>query len=144
MIQCRMCLEEEKKPLLGLLSNYNNWLKPCQCKGTQAFIHKECLKLWFQHKNWPNWIKCKVCMNSIKNPMLELHENQSTRLIRISLRIILSYLIILFLSTIEITLEKLTSSPSLSFSNIIATVLQVFGIYGVRSILSQLQLRIDK
>jgi hypothetical protein len=48
------------------------------------------------------------------------------------------------LSTIEITLEKLTSSPSLSFSNIIATVLQVFGIYGVRSILSQLQLRIDK
>lgn len=34
--QCRICLEEE--PL--------DFISPCQCRGTQRFVHRECLDLW--------------------------------------------------------------------------------------------------
>lgn len=39
---CRICMEE---------SDNKRLLRPCQCKGTQAFVHKKCLETWLKHKN---------------------------------------------------------------------------------------------
>lgn len=39
---CRICMEE---------SDNRRLLRPCKCKGTQAFVHQICLETWLKHKN---------------------------------------------------------------------------------------------
>lgn len=39
---CRICMEETDNRRL---------LRPCKCKGTQAFVHQNCLETWLRHKN---------------------------------------------------------------------------------------------
>ncbi len=47
--QCRLCFDtDETTPFLS----------PCNCRGTQAYIHTHCLALYFQH--FPDGI-CRVC-----------------------------------------------------------------------------------
>jgi len=46
---CRYCLEEVAEPI-----------KYCNCKGSQGYIHHECLVKWYEQKNY-NIIKCEIC-----------------------------------------------------------------------------------
>jgi len=49
MRQCRICFGQE---------NEESMLCPCDCKGTSAYIHLECLEEYFHH--YPDRI-CRVC-----------------------------------------------------------------------------------
>lgn len=49
MKQCRICFGQENPQFM---------LCPCDCKGTMAYIHVECLEEYFQH--YPDRI-CRVC-----------------------------------------------------------------------------------
>ncbi len=56
--QCRLCFEtDETTP----------FLTPCNCRGTQAYIHTHCLALYMQH--YPDGI-CRVC----RLPMKQLYD----------------------------------------------------------------------
>lgn len=56
--QCRLCFEtDETTP----------FVTPCECRGTQAYIHTHCLALYMQH--YPDAV-CRVCRVQMK----ELHD----------------------------------------------------------------------
>lgn len=40
--KCRYCLES---------TNEEDMVSPCRCSGSLQYVHKECLKDWFKHKN---------------------------------------------------------------------------------------------
>lgn len=48
MDTCRICLDETP-PLHRI---------PCSCRGTVAWIHKECLEKWFEYLTTP---RCDLC-----------------------------------------------------------------------------------
>ena len=53
-IICRICYD----------SNISNLIKPCNCSGSSAFTHEECLKLWILEKyggEYSDTIKCEIC-----------------------------------------------------------------------------------
>lgn len=58
--QCRICFDSE-----------GSLVTPCRCRGTQAYIHPECLRMYFVH--YPDGL-CRVCQTPMKriNPD-ELH-----------------------------------------------------------------------
>lgn len=47
--QCRLCFDSDE---------ITPFLTPCNCRGTQAYVHTHCLALYFQH--FPDGI-CRVC-----------------------------------------------------------------------------------
>ena len=47
---CRICLEVESEERL---------VAPCECKGSQKFVHKDCLKKWVQFR--AKQPECEVC-----------------------------------------------------------------------------------
>lgn len=49
--QCRICFESDER---------TPFLTPCECRGTQAYIHTHCLALYRWH--FPNNV-CRVCGN---------------------------------------------------------------------------------
>lgn len=50
--QCRICFDSG-----------GQFVVPCQCRGTQAYIHTHCLRLYFRH--YPDGF-CRVCMSRMK------------------------------------------------------------------------------
>ena len=48
---CKICLEIEPRSEL---------FTPCNCKGSSAFIHKQCLQTWFKY-NHQNIKHCEIC-----------------------------------------------------------------------------------
>lgn len=58
---CRICFEEHNiEP--------NKLIRPCKCKGTQRFIHKECLLTWlnFNISNPEKRDYCDICKHKFK------------------------------------------------------------------------------
>lgn len=53
--QCRLCFESEE---------VTPFLTPCNCRGTQAYIHAHCFALYVQH--YPDGI-CRVCLVRMKD-----------------------------------------------------------------------------
>lgn len=51
--QCRICLDTE---------NPNSMVSPCDCRGTSAFIHSECLAKYLHH--YPDG-QCRVCRKNM-------------------------------------------------------------------------------
>ena len=59
--ECRICFEEEEEK--------NKLLHPCPCKGTQRWIHEECLRRWyFMDKQNSNCSVCKYKFIVIRGP----------------------------------------------------------------------------
>ena len=57
---CRICLEEEEE--IGSL------FSPCECKGTQKYVHKECLNQWRkQEHNNTSFTRCPTCHFTYRN-----------------------------------------------------------------------------
>jgi len=55
MKQCRICLEEYE--------NSNELFSPCNCKGTQQYVHEECLEQWRNENiNNDNYHRCQDCL----------------------------------------------------------------------------------
>lgn len=52
--QCRLCFESDE---------ITPFQSPCNCRGTQAYIHTHCLALYVQH--FPDGI-CRVCLVRMK------------------------------------------------------------------------------
>lgn len=53
-MQCRICFEEG-----------GEFLSPCDCRGTSAYIHPDCLDRYFEH--YPDRI-CRVCRSIMTLP----------------------------------------------------------------------------
>ena len=47
-ILCRICLEST-----------GDFIYPCACNGTQAAVHRECLRQWLTYSNSPD--RCELC-----------------------------------------------------------------------------------
>ena len=41
---CRICLDEAHR---------NNLIAPCNCRGSHAYVHKHCLRRWFESAPTP-------------------------------------------------------------------------------------------
>lgn len=77
---CRICLEEE--------NDCKNLVSPCKCKGTQKYIHKECLKRMTKH-----WDNCPTCDSVISN---NKHNARYSNLLAFLLISLIAVLVILF------------------------------------------------
>lgn len=123
MIQCRLCMQEQETP------SQTHWMTPCRCKGSQAFIHAECLCMWFKHESYPDVIQCTVCLQNMENPMLLQQSKESISRTRFIIRIILTYVIILF----PITYYNMST-----ISDIVGAALHSVSIFGLCFSLSHL------
>ena len=47
-VLCRICLDSA-----------GDFIYPCACNGTQAAVHRECLRLWLTYSNSPE--RCELC-----------------------------------------------------------------------------------
>lgn len=90
---CRICFEENNY-------NENPLISPCLCKGTQKFIHTDCLKEWRQvnENNPEKRDKCEICNFHfvIQNQIDLLYYKENISVIIIFIRLFS----IIFLSTI--------------------------------------------
>ena len=50
---CRVCYEEGTRaaPLLS----------PCACRGSQSYVHVDCLRRWHRHCGCPAQLTCPTC-----------------------------------------------------------------------------------
>ena len=48
ILQCRICLDENE--------DINDLIKPCNCDGTQKYVHRKCLDKWLEYNK-----EVKVC-----------------------------------------------------------------------------------
>lgn len=55
---CRICLDDQEAP-------GDEFCSPCDCRGTQAFVHRSCLRQWCQVSKTGN---CEVCCAPMKLP----------------------------------------------------------------------------
>ncbi|KAF9765009.1 E3 ubiquitin-protein ligase MARCH5 [Nosema granulosis] len=56
-IKCKICYLYENP-----VSNINDLISPCKCKGTMKYVHKGCLKMWrFRGKSFEDTKKCCQC-----------------------------------------------------------------------------------
>lgn len=55
MKQCRICLEEDE--------NIDDLISPCQCDGTQKYVHSKCLEKWrIENVDNDNYKRCQECL----------------------------------------------------------------------------------
>lgn len=56
-VRCKICYLFENP-----VSNINDLISPCKCKGTLKYVHRGCLKLWrFRGKSYEDTKKCCQC-----------------------------------------------------------------------------------
>ena len=61
--QCRICLEDD---------NPNDMINPCLCKGTQKYVHRECLNQWRSvNVNPKAFTHCTVCNYEYKTVTID-------------------------------------------------------------------------
>ena len=60
IVFCRICFGNR---------NQNDLIKPCQCTGTMAFVHLDCLLTWITYKR-QNKYKCEICKSEFKMYMI--------------------------------------------------------------------------
>ena len=51
MKQCRICFDDSDQP---------NLISPCKCKGSQKWVHIECLNMW-RAQSQQSFYKCPTC-----------------------------------------------------------------------------------
>lgn len=52
-MSCRICLQKAD------IINKRFLIDPCDCKGSQRYVHKDCLKIWVQTSQ--NYETCPTC-----------------------------------------------------------------------------------
>lgn len=54
---CRICLQIDKK---------QNLINPCNCSGTNKYVHRKCINTWRKQFNDINNTHCNVCNSEYK------------------------------------------------------------------------------
>lgn len=55
---CRICMEEEK--------NLNTLISPCLCRGSQKYVHRDCLDQWRDQDMNNSYYRCTTCFYQYK------------------------------------------------------------------------------
>jgi RING-variant domain len=85
---CRYCLEEDHR---------KNLIMPCNCSGTQAFVHRACLDRWRSNdRDQPKFNKCLVCNTEYEYIIYD--DNWNIYKIKVILWTCADIIVILFLS----------------------------------------------
>jgi E3 ubiquitin-protein ligase MARCH5 len=99
-MMCRVCLDQD---------DYEELIAPCQCNGTNKFIHRACLTRWIEVSG--NAETCPTCTSAynedvrISLPVAPGDEEQHT--LWTNFKTLLIYLVIvLIVSLIEVFLSK--------------------------------------
>jgi len=105
--QCRICLvssfdEEEAEADEEISSNATRFVAPCVCKGSQEWVHLECLRAWQSSCMKSGSVEkanfCSVCKSKFKfaPPRRTLREIMSQMVEKITLKVIIgiSFLIL--------------------------------------------------
>lgn len=104
---CRICFD----------SDTNDLIQPCNCKGSHAFAHSECIKTWILHQfNSNNKLQsqCEICNADLSIQLkfsrswkLNLEDQDKRHMFNFKMFILCIYLPIL--STIPIVVNKFCS-----------------------------------
>ena len=67
--KCRYCLEPVDNPI-----------QYCKCKGSQGYIHHECLVKWYETNDY-NVIKCEICNSNFNIRVVKNNRKKTINLI---------------------------------------------------------------
>ena len=71
-MQCRICLEEDY--------NIEDLITPCNCRGTQQYVHRACLEEWLSYNiGNDNYKRCQECLKEYNYEDIEVPKNKSTK-----------------------------------------------------------------
>ena len=62
-MECRICLQSDRQ---------ESMLRPCQCRGTSAYIHEQCLRTYLHY--YPDRL-CRVCHEPMEHPQMDIEQN---------------------------------------------------------------------
>lgn len=62
-MECRICLQSDRQ---------ESMLRPCQCRGTSAYIHEHCLRTYLHY--YPDRL-CRVCHEPMEHPRMDIEQN---------------------------------------------------------------------
>eukprot|EP00249_Psilotum_nudum_P019758 c27405_g2_i2 orf=279-848(+) len=94
---CRICLESESSVSDELIS-------PCMCKGTQQFVHRECLDHWRSVKEGFAFSHCTTCKAQF-HLLLQIPEDYSWR--KVKFRLFVARDVILVFLAVQVTVAAL-------------------------------------
>ena len=98
-LQCRICLEEIEADIF----NIGDMIKPCNCDGTQKYVHRECLNKWLEfNKKNINYYRCPECLHEYNFEVLELEKTCQRVLVRNFHNIVKNYYFLSFLLSFAI------------------------------------------
>lgn len=61
---CRYCLDGSNE--------YDEFISPCECKGSAEFVHKDCLKRWLESKTGTtHYDTCSECHTNFRRRLLD-------------------------------------------------------------------------
>ncbi|GAQ91886.1 hypothetical protein KFL_008760020 [Klebsormidium nitens] len=89
-MQCRICLESE---------NCHDFIAPCRCKGTQKYVHRECLDQWRAMKEGFAFAHCTECKSPYK---LRVHIPEDRRWRVIKFRFFVTRDILLICTVVQL------------------------------------------
>ena len=126
-LQCRICLEEIEADIF----NIGDMIKPCNCDGTQRYVHRECLNKWLEfNKKNINYYRCQECLHEYNFEVIELEKNCQRVIVRNCNYLLKNYYILSFLISfaiffifgliglfLAININSLVSNVIIEFSN---------------------------
>ncbi|KAF4631774.1 hypothetical protein G7Y89_g6355 [Cudoniella acicularis] len=139
--QCRICLEEvmpsyepategitayiNPKPKVEYISadpSYGRLLRPCKCRGSQAYVHEKCLQDWrfadpLQRRNYHH---CPTCGFSYRLERLRWSRIISSTLVQILLTLVVIIMIVFILGFVADPIISLYFEPR----KILATIVE--------------------
>lgn len=105
--ECRICLDT---------NNNSRFISPCKCKGTNKWVHEECLNKWrLSNINKDAFNKCTVCK---ENYILKINNKIKTYHFSINTLIISNVFLTLILFMIISSLNLFINSFSLNIINL--------------------------
>lgn len=126
---CRFCFEETGDKL-------NPLLRPCKCKGSMAYVHKDCINRWRRLTTMPeNMTNCQLCLTKFKLPILppleiildELPDNLNLLSNPILLIVGTMFITNFYYVSLSFILEITLQSPQMFFPNSLKDQILAFG-----------------
>lgn len=90
-MECRICFDGDRPETM---------LMPCRCRGTSAYIHDRCLRIYLSY--YPDRI-CRVCHERMEHPWMDLERNSVC-----ALTLLVWAAVLLALSTVPVVVKIIT------------------------------------
>jgi len=98
-LQCRICLEEIEESIFSI----GDMIKPCNCDGTQKYVHRECLNKWLEFNTQNiNYYRCSECLQEYRYEEIQLEKTCCRVVIRNFHNLVKNYYIVSFLICLSI------------------------------------------